>query len=162
MVRLQEAILKVQTNQRQAPHRQRQRSNSNSRTRQTSITITGDKLSLNYQEITSLKIERMSSNSQMQETLNQFLKVKKLFLSHNSLETLDGIELFPNLTHLSISHNKLRNIEELSKVNASSLQCLAIKSNYFVERHPDHKTLLVNHFGNLRELDSIQVGTDPS
>ena len=104
----------------------------------------------------------MASSLQMQETLNQFLKVKKMFLSHNSLETLDGIELFPNLTHLSISHNRLKNIEELSKVNASNLQCLAVKSNYFVERHPDHKTLLINHFGKLRELDSIQVGTDTS
>lgn len=98
----------------------------------------------------------------MQATLNQFLKVKKMFLSHNSLVTLDGIELFPNLTHLSISHNKLKNIEELSKINPNNLQCLAIKGNYFVERHPDHKSLLIKHFGKLKEIDSVQIGVEPS
>ena len=85
-----------------------------------------------------------------------------MFLSHNSLATLDGIELFPNITHLSLSHNLLNNIEELSKVNATNLQCLAIKGNYFVERHPDHRSLLITHFSKLRELDSVQVGSDPS
>ena len=91
--------------------------------------------------------------------------MKKLFLSHNSLASLDGIENFVNLTHLSISHNKLISIDELSKIgaksalhgasnNAGKLQCLAVKGNFFLERHPDYKSLIIRHFTGLRELDS--------
>jgi len=91
--------------------------------------------------------------------------VKKLFLSHNNLTCLDGIANFPNLTHLSISQNKLWDINELAKIggpsaahgtanNASKLLCLAIKGNFFLERHPDYKALVIRHFINLRELDS--------
>lgn len=88
--------------------------------------------------------------------------MKKLFLSHNSLNSLEGIELFSNLTHLSISHNRLCDIEELSRVNQSKLQCLAVKGNYFIDRHPDHKALIIKHFSNLKELDSLQLFTASS
>lgn len=81
---------------------------------------------------------------------------------------LDGIANFPNLTHLSLSHNRLANIDELAKIgsasaahgtanNASKLLCLAIKGNYFLERHPDYKALVIRHFVNLRELDSVPL-----
>lgn len=102
----------------------------------------------------------------------QFAKVKKLFLSHNNLTSLEGIAHFPNLTHLSLSHNKLANIDELAKIgsasaahgtanNASKLQCLAVKGNYFLERHPDYKALVIRHFVNLRELDSQPLQAGP-
>ncbi|MFS8160499.1 MAG: leucine-rich repeat domain-containing protein [Candidatus Roizmanbacteria bacterium] len=42
--------------------------------------------------------------------------MKKLFLSHNHLSTLDGLESFKALTHLSISHNKIQDIEEISRI----------------------------------------------
>ena len=91
----------------------------------------------------------------------QFAKVKKLFLSYNNLGSLDGIENFPNLTHLSISYNKLSSIEELAKIgaksavhgaanNANKLVCLAVKGNYWLERHPDYKALIIRHFTNLQ------------
>ena len=56
-------------------------------------------------------------------------------------------------------------IDELSKIGAQSalhgagnnalkLQCLAVKGNFFLERHPDYKALIIRHFTGLRELDS--------
>lgn len=48
--------------------------------------------------------------------MQKYKKVKKLFLSHNHLYTLEGIELFKELTHLSVSHNKLQDIEELARL----------------------------------------------
>ena len=96
--------------------------------------------------------------------------MKKLFLSYNNLVSLDGIENFPNLTHLSISYNKLCSVDELAKIgaksevhgsanHASKLTCLAVKGNYFLERHPDYKALIIRHFTGLKELDSLPVGS---
>ena len=89
-------------------------------------------------------------------------------MSHNQLGSLDGIENFPNLTHLSLSYNRLTSVEELAKIgakssahgtanNSSKLTSLAVKGNYFLERHPDYKALIIRHFIGLRELDSQPV-----
>jgi hypothetical protein len=85
--------------------------------------------------------------------------VSKLFLSHNNLETLQGIEQFKALTHLSVSHNSIQDIEELSKLeNASLLECLAVKGNW-IDRNPDYKALIIQYFPNLKDLDGLQVTT---
>ena len=34
------------------------------------------------------------------------------------LTSLEGIENFPNLTHLSISYNRLGSVDELAKIGA--------------------------------------------
>ena len=84
--------------------------------------------------------------------------VKKLFLSHNLLVSLEGIENFPNLTHISLSHNKLQSIKELLRIkNPVKLECLAVKGNSMLERNPDYKTVLIEMFPNLKELDSVQL-----
>ena len=82
--------------------------------------------------------------------------MKKLYLSYNELTSLDGIELFPNLTHLSISHNKLGSVDELAKLTSSAqkLRCLSVKGNYWLELHPEYKALIIRHFSGLIELDS--------
>jgi len=36
------------------------------------------------------------------------------------------------------------------------LECLAVKGN-FIDRHPDYKSLLIQYFPGLKELDSMQV-----
>jgi hypothetical protein len=44
--------------------------------------------------------------------------------------SLQGIESFGNLTHISLSHNKLQNIQELYRIkNPLKLECLAVKGN---------------------------------
>ena len=134
--------------------------------KQAPLTLTGDKLSLNYQEISSLQIERHGFSLMQQKALAfQFAKVKKLFLSYNNLTSLEGIEHFPNLTHLSVSYNKLSSVDELARIGAKSnvhgqannsnkLLCLAVKGNFFLERHPDYRALIIRHFTGLRELDT--------
>lgn len=80
-----------------------------------------------------------------------------MFLSHNNLFTLEGIEQFKNLSHLSISHNKLQDIEELSRLpEPLYLECLAVKGN-FIDRHPDYKALIIQFFPNLKEIDTLQI-----
>ena len=39
---------------------------------------------------------------------------------------------------------------------------MAVKGNYFIDRHPDYKALIVKHFSNLKELDSLQLFTASS
>ena len=69
----------------------------------------------------------------------QYGSVRKLFLSHNQLKSLKGIQFFKNLTHMSVANNKLESIDEFSKVqNPEKLECLAVKGNLQIERHPDY------------------------
>ena len=71
---------------------------------------------------------------------------------------MQGIEYFINLTHLSVSHNRLTDLEELSLVaNPGKIVCLAVKGNWF-DRHPDYVSLLVHYFSSVKELDSVNVG----
>ena len=91
-------------------------------------------------------------------SVQKYRKVSKLFLAHNHLSTLEGLEVFPKLTHLSISHNKIQDIEELSRIQEPlNLECLAVKGN-FIDRHPDYKALTLQFFANLKELDGWQIG----
>ena len=53
--------------------------------------ISKDKVSLNFQSISHLDTEAQPK---------RWAKVSKLFLSHNQLFSLDGIEAFKSLTHL--------------------------------------------------------------
>jgi Leucine-rich repeat (LRR) protein len=89
--------------------------------------------------------------------MQKYKKISKLFLSHNYLFTLEGIELFKGLTHLSISQNKIQDIEELSRIQEPIyLECLAVKGNY-IDKNPDYKSLIIQFFPNLKELDSLQI-----
>ena len=112
-----------------------------------------EKISLNYNQITEIDT---SSFSVLQQ--KNYQNVRKLFLGHNQLETLKGIGFFKNLTHLSVSNNKLKSIEEFAKIkNPSLVECLAVKGNRLVERHPDFQSLLITFFPNLKELDSVNL-----
>lgn len=71
--------------------------------------------------------------------------------------TLEGIEHFISLSHLSLSHNRLQDIEELARLkNPDNLECLAVKGNY-IDRHPDYKSLILRYFPRLKELDGMQI-----
>ena len=79
-------------------------------------------------------------------------------MSHNQLTSLSGIEFFGNLTHLSLQFNKLASIDEFSKIcNPKKIEFLAVQGNSMVERNPDYKSLLIEYFPNLRELDQVNL-----
>eukprot|EP00347_Sterkiella_histriomuscorum_P021700 403333067 len=111
--------------------------------------ISKDKLSLNFNHIHTLDTNHPITR--------KYLKVQKLFLSHNPLFTLQGLQKFQALSHLSLSHCKLQDIEELTRLNdPSALECLAVKGNY-IDRHPDYKALIIQFFKNLKELDGMII-----
>jgi len=118
-------------------------------------TTAADKLSMNYCQICELDIPALNPHLQ-----KQYSNIKKLFLSHNHLQSLKGIEHFNNLTHISISYNKLQHIEEFARVkNPHKVECLAVKGNLLIERHPDYRALLIEYFPSLKELDSVNLAT---
>jgi len=52
-------------------------------------------------------------------------------------------------------------LEELSHISSpAKLECLSIKGNTEIERHPDHKALLMEFFPNLKELDSMNLAKE--
>lgn len=88
---------------------------------------------------------------------SRFLNVTKLFLSHNKISNLSGIEQFKALTHLSIGYNQIEDFRELNKVyNKENLKYLAIQGNP-LENHPNHKILILEIFPNLEKMDNLTV-----
>ena len=39
------------------------------------------------------------------------------------------------------------------------MEFLAINGNYMIERNPDYKSLLVEYFPNIKELDSVNMAS---
>lgn len=78
-------------------------------------------------------------------------------MSNNEICNLNGIELFKNLTHLSISFNNIENIEELDRIsNKNLLTLLAVKGNFFC-KNPISNILIINKFPNLKDLDDYKI-----
>ena len=68
--------------------------------------VTESKISLNYKLISN--IAPITSLVFME----RYKLIKKLYISHNNLRSLEGLEFFTSLTHLSISYNKIFDLEE--------------------------------------------------
>ena len=108
--------------------------------------VNAEKISLNYRNIYAIDL-----------LPSQFKNIRKLFLAHNTLASLDFIGQFEHLSHLSISHNRIFDIEELTKISVPRrLENLSVKGNFF-DKHPDCKTLLLRYFPRLKELDNQPV-----
>jgi len=117
----------------------------------TSGFINSSKLSLNYKMISAIAPIKSPLS------IEQYKRIKKLYISHNNLRSLEGLEYFTQLTHLSISYNKIYDLEEMSHIgNQYSLVNLSIKGNFF-DKHPDIKNLVLHYFPNLIELDNQPV-----
>lgn len=108
--------------------------------------ITKEKIALSFCEIT--RIDRVPY---------PYNKVPKLYLSHNKLSSLDGIEQFQNLEHLSLSYNRIEELEEFYKVNNSyRLKEISIRGNP-LERHPNHVYFLVDTFPSVVRVDDFVI-----
>ena len=113
--------------------------------------VSSTKISMNYKLISAIAPIKSFI------FIEKYKWVKKLYLSHNSLRSLEGLEYFDSLTHLSVSYNKIYDIEELSHIaNQYSLINLSIAGNFF-DKHPDVKNLILHYFPNLSELDNKPV-----
>ena len=88
---------------------------------------------------------------------SQMWHVEKLYLSHNYIKRLDGIESLPQLQVLSLSNNLITEWEELRKVrNRGKLRFLGIHSNPLCY-YPDYRRKLMNTFSNLEVLDDLKT-----
>jgi len=89
--------------------------------------------------------------------LKKFPYIRSLYLSHNAIQSLKGIEVFSNLEQLSLSFNQLMDVEELYWIKERKLlRHLSVNGN-FLDRHPDYKRLLLDCFPNLMFLNGVEI-----
>jgi Leucine-rich repeat (LRR) protein len=86
-----------------------------------------------------------------------FHNITKLYLSNNRIATLSGMEVFVNLTHLSICFNNLERLEELDKIRIPKLLVsLSVKGNMFC-KNPVANIHIIERFKNLKDLDGYKI-----
>ena len=86
-----------------------------------------------------------------------FCNITRLNLSNNNIISLEGIEQFANLTHLSISYNLIEDIYELNHIiNPEILLHLNVKGNFFC-KNPSFEEVILNLFINLKSLDDLKI-----
>ena len=119
------------------------------------------KLLENKNKSKDMKLDKISFLSEnIQSTGNQipliFCNITRLYLSNNNITTLEGIEQFANLTHLSISYNLIEDIYELNRIiNPEILLFLNVKGNFFC-KNPSTIEVILNLFLNLKNLDDLK------
>ena len=97
--------------------------------------INTTKIHLNYQQISAIG-----------DIPHQFHSIQILYLSHNLIEKLNGIECFTTLTHLSLSYNAICDIDELFHIsNKEKLLSISIKGNFMI-KHPNYITAILLKF----------------
>lgn len=97
------------------------------------------------------------------QKIKQLAASQKVYLSHHSLQSLDGIQKLKSITHLSLQNNKLQSVEELQRVtNPKLIECLSVKGNTQIERHPDYISRILELFPNLKMLDGVNLVKDPT
>ncbi|CAI2367460.1 unnamed protein product [Moneuplotes crassus] len=129
--------------------------------------INQTKLSMNYQQISCIApfkylinaekegFKKSSELTRRYISLSYFSTVRKLFLSHNNLRSLEGLEYFTSLTHLSISYNKIYDMEELQHVpTLERLESLSIEGNFFAK----HPGIIYSLSNDLKILDGKPIG----
>ena len=108
--------------------------------------ISQTSLSLNYCEIS--EIDRLP---------NKYRSITKLFVSHNKLTNLDGIEQFTSLHQISLSYNSIEDWREILKIpNKEKVKYLSIQGNP-LDNHPDHIKYILDHFCNIERLDDFKI-----
>ena len=123
------------------------------------------KLLENKNKAKDIKLDKISFLSKnIQSIGNQiplvFCNITRLYLSNNNLMTLEGIDQFANLTHLSISYNLIEDIYELNRIiNPEILLFLNVKGNFFC-KNPSYVEVILNLFLNLKSLDDLKINNN--
>ena len=109
-----------------------------------------DKLEMVHQSLTSIGHPIAKSITK---------KVTKMFLSHNRLSSLEGIEAFKKLRSLSLCFNQIEDTKELMRIeNKHLLEHLNIEYNPLT-KNPNYRRLMLILFPNLQRLDSLKITT---
>ena len=123
------------------------------------------KLLENKNKSKDMKLDKISFLSKnIQSIGNQipliFCNITRLYLSNNNITTLESIEQFANLTHLSISYNLIEDIYELNRIiNPEILLFLNVKGNFFC-KNPSTIEVILNLFLNLKSLDDLKINNN--
>ena len=123
------------------------------------------KLLENKNKAKDIKLDKISFLSKnIQSIGNQipliFCNITRLYLSNNNITSLEGIEQFANLTHLSISYNLIEDIYELNRIiNPEILLFLNVKGNFFC-KNPSFVEVILNLFMNLKTLDDLKINNN--
>ena len=87
----------------------------------------------------------------------EYTKARKLNLSHNYLQCLDGISQFRSITNLNLSYNRIEDLDELFKVsNRENLVAISLEGNP-CSKNPNLTMLLLLIFPKLKEVDSQKI-----
>ena len=120
------------------------------------------KLLENKNKSRDLKFDKISLLSKNIQSIGNgiplaFCNITRLYLSNNNIISLEGIEQFANLTHLSISYNLIEDIYELNHIiNPEILLHLNVKGNFFC-KNPSYEEVILNLFINLKTLDDLKI-----
>ena len=120
------------------------------------------KLLENKNKSRDIKLDKISFLSKNIQSIGNgipliFCNITRLYLSNNNIISLEGIEQFANLTHLSISYNLIEDIYELNHIiNPEILLHLNVKGNFFC-KNPSFEEVILNLFINLKTLDDLKI-----
>ena len=120
------------------------------------------KLLENKNKSKNMKLDKISFLSKNIQSIGNgipliFCNITRLYLSNNNIISLEGIEQFANLTHLSISYNLIEDIYELNHIiNPEILLHLNVKGNFFC-KNPSFEEVILNLFINLKTLDDLKI-----
>ena len=112
-------------------------------------------------EMSTSKIEKVHGRiDNLKGVSPRFFKAKSLFLSHNLISNLDGIEDFKNLESVSLSFNHIQEYSELLKIpNRASIRRLNIAFNPLT-KNPNYRRKILLAFPHLESLDDLVVDED--
>jgi Leucine-rich repeat (LRR) protein len=88
--------------------------------------------------------------------VNHCLNIKHLYLSHNKIASLQGIESYPELVSLNISYNCLTKVSELALItHPEKMIKISLRMNKFEFGYEDE---VVQIFQNLRKMENEALG----
>ncbi|KAL7835835.1 hypothetical protein SRHO_G00281820 [Serrasalmus rhombeus] len=91
-------------------------------------------------------------------SLKNFIRLKSLDLSHNALESVQGIVHLKLLEKLNLYYNRLWSLEDvLALRRLQNLEELDLRLNPVVQKHPYYRLYLVHTISKLRKLDDFPV-----
>ncbi|XP_036413969.1 centrosomal protein of 72 kDa [Colossoma macropomum] len=91
-------------------------------------------------------------------SLKNFVRLKSLDLSHNALESVQGIVHLKLLEKLNLYYNRLSSLEDvLALRRLQNLEELDLRLNPVVQKHPYYRLYLVHAISKLRKLDDFPV-----